>query len=302
VEGRVVTAAPELIEVSGGHSFLECPRWHDGHLYASDFFTREVLRWGDDGPPETVVTVPHQPAGLGWAPDGGLLVVSMTDRRLLRWDGRGLAEVADLRGSAPWHCNDMVVDGAGRAYVGNFGWDEQTDPVIVPTMLHRVDPDGSVHIAAEGLVCPNGMAITPDGRTLLVAESFAARITAFDRAPDGSLSNRRVWAAFADREFDTLPDALDAGVLIPDGIALDAAGCLWVADCVGTAVSRVAEGGDIVDVISTGDRSPVAVALGGPELRTLFICASERYPYRRGHPRDLRSGQMLRIDVATAAA
>ena len=197
--------------VSSGHSFLECPRWHNGALYASDFYTKQVLRWHAGGGPETVCTVPGQPSGLGWTPEGKLLVVSMLDRRLLRLDGNSLVDVADLGGYAPWHLNDMVVDAEGRAYIGNFGWDDDSDPLIVPTVLLRVDPDGAVAVAAEDLVNPNGMAITPDGRTLFVNETFASRVTAFDRAPDGTLTGRRTWAAFAERPHRTVPDALASG-------------------------------------------------------------------------------------------
>jgi sugar lactone lactonase YvrE len=283
--------------VSRGHSFLECPRWANGTLYASDFFTGEVLNWAD-GSPRPVVQIPGQPAGLGWTPDGDLLVVSMLDRRLLRWDGDALHEVADLSDAAAWHCNDMLVDGQGRAYIGNFGWDEQTDPVIKSTSLHRVDPNGQITEACTGVVCPNGMELTADGATLLIAETFAARISAFDVAIDGTLSNRRVWAAFSSHEFETLDEAFAAGVVLPDGIALDSAGGLWVADCVGRGVSRVLEGGEVTDFVSTGDMSAVAVALGGPDLRTLFICCSLPYPYDSGHPRDQRAATMRSIEVA----
>jgi sugar lactone lactonase YvrE len=283
------------VVMSSGHAFLEGPRWHNGQLYASDFFNHRVLRWDGDGAPETVCEVPAQSSGLGWTPDGDLLVVSMTDRRLLRFDGVELVEVADLSRYATWHCNDMVVDEEGRAYVGNFGWDEATDPVIKSAVLQRVDPDGSVHVVAEDLVCPNGMAISPDGRTLYVNETFAARVTAFDRAQDGSLTNRRTWASFTDERFTTVPEALAAGVILPDGMALDAEGAIWLADCHGSGATRVAEGGKVLDHISTQDHATFAVALGGPDRRTLFLCTT--FPYGAGDPSTQHESTMRRCQV-----
>lgn len=275
---QIRASASEPSLVSAGHSFLECPRWHDGALWASDFYTHEVLRWpGGEGRPETVCTVPGMPAGLGWTPEGELLVVSMADRRLLRLDGDTLVEVADLSSEAPWHLNDMVVDAEGRAYVGNLGWDDETDPVVVSTVLLRVDPDGTVAVVADELVNPNGLALTPDGRTLLVNETFAARVTAFDRAADGTLSNRRTWAAFAERPFRTVPEALESGALLPDGMALDEEGALWLGDCRGSGAVRVAEGGERLDFVSTGPDAAFAVALGGPARRTLFLCTGPAY-------------------------
>jgi sugar lactone lactonase YvrE len=287
--------------MSSGHAFLEGPRWHEGALYASDFFQHEVLRWAGDGPPETVCTVPAQPSGLGWTPDGALLVVSMVDRRLLRLDGDELVEVADLSEHATWHCNDMVVDGDGRAYVGNFGWDEATDPVIKPAALQRVDPDGSVHVVADELICPNGMAITPDGRTLLVNETFAARVTAFDREPDGSLTNRRVWASFSDTTFETVPEALAAGVILPDGMALDAEGALWLADCHGAGATRVAEGGEVLDRVSTAPHASFATAIGGTAEAPLLFCATT-FPYGAGDPRVQHESTMRSCPIAVPAA
>lgn len=173
--------------LSDGHRFLEAPRWHSGQLYASDFYTRRVLRWGPERRPVTVREVPGEPSGLGWEPSGNLLVVSMTDRRLLRLVAGELVEVTDLRDRVPWHLNDMAVDPDGRAYIGNLGWNDEIDRRIQPTVLLRVDSDGSVAVAAEDLVNPNGMAITPDGRTLMVAETFAARVTAFAIGDGGVL-------------------------------------------------------------------------------------------------------------------
>jgi sugar lactone lactonase YvrE len=285
--------------LSEGHAFLEGPRWHDGHLYASDFFLKRVLRWAGDGDPETVCEVEMMPSGLGWTPGGDLLVVSMLDRRLLRLDGDELVEVANFFDQADWHGNDMVVDDAGRAYVGNFGWDESTDPEIKPTVLLRIDPDGSVTVAAEDLVCPNGMAISPDGGTLFVAETFAARVSAFDRADDGTLSNRRVWASFLDDPPGTLPELLAIDVILPDGIVVDAEGALWLGDCHGSGTARVAEGGEVLDFVSSGDHATFAVALGGEEGRTLFLCTN--VPYGKGDWTASHQGTMRSCEVDVPA-
>jgi sugar lactone lactonase YvrE len=286
--------------LSEGHTFLECPRWHDGHLYASDFFTSRVLRWAGGDGPETVCEVDGMPAGLGWAGDGTPLIVSMLNRKLLRLRDGALEEVADLFDQADWHCNDMVVDDAGGAYVGNFGWDEGSDPTIRATSLLRVAPGGAVTVVADDLVCPNGMAITDDGTTLLVNETFAARVTAFDRASDGTLSNRRVWASFLDDPPPLLPDLLAADVVLPDGMALDAEGALWLGDCRGSGAARVAEGGEVLDFVSTGDHATFAVALGGDDGRTLYLCTN--IPYGKGdwtkeHKAAMRS---CRVDVPRA--
>jgi sugar lactone lactonase YvrE len=236
------------------------------------------------------------PAGLGWTPDGDVLIVSMEDRRLLRLEDDGtLANFADLSGHAPWHLNDMVIDRDGRAYVGNLGWDDENDPVIVSTVLLRVDPDASVTVAAEDLVNPNGMAITPDGRTLLVNETFAARVTAFDRAADGSLSNRRTWASFADGPFRTIPEAFSSGALLPDGIALDTSGAVWLGDCRGRGATRVAEGGVRLDFVSTAPQAAFAVALGGPRRTTLFLCTGP--PYGDTDPASVRAGALQAVEV-----
>jgi sugar lactone lactonase YvrE len=286
--------------VAEGHSFLEGPRWHGGRLYASDFFTHRVLAFEADGAAETVCHVPGRPSGLGWMPDGSMLISSMVDRRLLRLVDGELVTVAELRDHAAWHCNDLIVDGQGRAYVGEFGWDEGADPTIQPGRILRVDPGGAVSVAADGLVFPNGMAITPDGRTMLVAETFAARISAFDRDGDGALSGRRTWAAFSDREFATTVEAIAAGVPLPDGIALDAEGALWVADAVGPAAIRVREGGEIVDAVATGEQASFAVALGGDDRRTLYVCAA--VPYGSGDPSAHYAARLLAAQVEVPGA
>src|SRR5258706_4577520 len=176
----------EVVCLANGYSFLEGPRWKRNRLYVSDFYTRQVISVDDSGACERVCTVPGQPSGLGFAPDGALLIVSMQDRRLLRLESGSLSEVADLRAVAPFMCNDMLVDAKGRAYVGNFGWDSERDPTLHSTCLALVHPDGTVAVAAQDLIFPNGIVQSPDGRTLLVAETFAARVSAFDVALDGT--------------------------------------------------------------------------------------------------------------------
>jgi len=244
-----------------GLCFPEGPRWHDGSFWFSDMHAKRVVRAGLDGKAQTVVEVPERPSGLGWLPDGRLLVVSMRDRSLLRLEPGGkLARVADLGGIAAFDTNDMVVDRAGRAYVGNFGFDLIAGESQKTTSLARVDPDGSVHVAATEVMFPNGVVITPDDRTLILGETFAARLTAFDKAPDGTLSRRRVFAQ------------LEGGA-VPDGIALDAEGAVWVASPTTGECLRVHEGGRVSRRVR-GSELAYACALGGPDRKTLFICTA----------------------------
>lgn len=255
--------------------FAEGPRWHGGRLWFSDMHAREVVVVDEAGARETVVEVPGSPSGLGWLPDGRLLVVSMEDRRLLRFEDGRLVEHADLSALAPFHCNDMVVDRHGRAFVGNFGFDLHGGERVRDTCLLRVDPDGTAHVVAEDLGFPNGSVVTPDGATLIVAESFGKCLTAFDVTADGALAHRRTWAAV---DFH------------PDGIALDAEGCIWAASPIEPwGFMRVAEGGAIRERIAVADRGGFACALGGTDRRTLFLLeAIESSPHvnpRRGNAR-----------------
>ena len=271
--------------LADGFVFLEGPRWHDGRLFVSDMHDDRVLAVGLDGRVERILDVPTQPSGLGWLPDGRMLVVSMTDRKLLRVDRGGVAVHADLSAIATFHANDMVVDGHGRAYVGNFGWDYESGAPVRKTALALVHPDGRVVRAAEDLAFPNGMVLTPDGRTLIVAETFAQCLTAFDVAGDGGLSNRRLWAS--------------VDPVFPDGICLDAAGAVWVASPLSNEVVRVREGGDVADRIATG-RHTIACTLGGPDRRTLFVLTSEAI--RRDEARPKRSGRIETVPVDVAGA
>lgn len=238
-------------------TFPEGPRWHKGRLWFSDFYVHEVVAVDLKGNRETIVEVPNQPSGLGFLPDGRLLVVSMVDRKLMRLDEDGLVEVADLSDLAPYHCNDMVVDAQGRAYVGNFGYNYAAGEPERSTVLILVTPEGEVQVVAEDLAFPNGTVITADGQTMVIGESSGNRLTAFDIETDGSLSNRRIWAP------------LDVP---PDGICLDAEGCIWVAvpDEPGGFI-RVAEGGEVKERIDLEDRGGYACMLGGEDRRTLFM-------------------------------
>ena len=243
-----------------GIYFGEGPRWRDGHLWLSDFYAHKVLKVTPDGSRSHVATVLEQPSGLGWLPDGSMLIVSMKDRKLMRLAGGNLTEHADMSSIAAWHCNDMVVSADGRAYVGNFGYDHYSEPEEKTANLVRVDPDGSVHLADSGLKFPNGSVITPDGKTLVVGETRGNRLTAWDIAEDGSLTNRRVWA--------------DLGKNFPDGICLDEDGAIWVADPRLKETIRVREGGEITHRISTADFGSYACMLGGDDRKTLYICTA----------------------------
>ncbi|MBY0276140.1 SMP-30/gluconolactonase/LRE family protein, partial [Candidatus Binatia bacterium] len=226
--------------------FAEGPRWHEDRLWFSDMHAHEVVAVDEHGKRTTIAKIPGSPSGLGWLPDGRLLVVSMQDRRLLRMDDGRLVEHADLSSLAPFHLNDMVVDARGNAFVGNFGFDLHGGEKTRPTCLIHVSPDGRARVAAEELGFPNGSVITPDGGTLIVAESFAQRLTAFHVAADGTLSDRRVWAK------------LD---FVPDGIALDADGCVWAADPVTPgSFRRVAPDGAVRQQIDAGGRGAFACA------------------------------------------
>jgi sugar lactone lactonase YvrE len=244
-----------------GLRFPEGPRWRDDRLVFSDQHDGLVRSVTPAGDVATVVAVPQRPSGLGWDPQGRMLVVSMDDRRLLRLEGDDLVEVADLTPHAPWHCNDMVVDAAGRAYVGNFGFDLDGGADVVTTTLVRVDPDGAISVAADEMRFPNGTVITPDGGTLVVGESWAGVLTAFTIAADGSLSDRREWAKLQGA--------------VPDGICLDAEGAIWSACPLTGRVLRVREGGEVTDVVTADRRGAYACMLGGAHRTTLFVCTAD---------------------------
>ncbi len=256
-----------LVAFVEGLRFGEGPRWHEGRLYLSDIADGKVLAVSEAGKTEIVAELDGRPSGLGWLPDGRLLVVSMEDHTLMRLEGDRLVPFADLSRLCGGHANDMVVSASGHAYVSNIGFEIEgvafEDLDIRPTHLIRVDPDGSVHSAASDVMSPNGVALTPDGRTLVVGESAAMCLTAFDVAADGSLSRRREFAR------------LEGGATV-DGLCLDAEGCVWVASPTTREFLRVREGGEVADRISTGERHAIACVLGGEGRRTLY-CITNAY-------------------------
>jgi len=267
-----------------GLYFGEGPRWRNDRLWFSDFYDHAVKSMDASGTVRTELEIDDQPSGLGWLPDGRLLVVAMHRRRVLRVDPDGVKLHADLSAVAAHHTNDMVVDAAGRAYVGNFGFPldaelkaRGVESVIADhptTNLARVDPDGRVHVAAADMHFPNGCVITADGRTMIVAETLAMRLTAFDIGADGTLTNRRVWA--------------ELGMRAPDGICLDAKGHVWIANAIAPECLLVAQGGEIVDTVET-DQPCFACMLGGRNRRTLYMMtapsssADVASAARRGH-------------------
>jgi sugar lactone lactonase YvrE len=221
--------------------------------------------------------VEGQPSGLGWLPDGSMLVVSMTDHRLLRrYPDGSIEEHADLTGHCGGLLNDIVVDTQGRAYVGDFGFDLMTGADPKPTSLKRVDLDGTVTVVAEDLWFPNGMVITPDGMSLIVGETFAGRYTAFSISDDGSLDQRRVWAQVSpEPSHASLAADLEAVGFAPDGCTLDREGHIWAADAEAHRCARVAPGGDVVDEVPMPDGLQCfACMLGGAQGRTLLMCAA----------------------------
>ncbi|MGE0045257.1 MAG: SMP-30/gluconolactonase/LRE family protein [Hyphomonadaceae bacterium] len=254
-----MTRTPRL--VLEGLAFPEGPRWRAGELWFSDMHAHEIVAMKPDGSRRTILTHDHPVSGLGWLPDGRLLFVSMDDRKLMRREEGGqIVQHADLSGVATWHANDMVVDAQGRAYVGNFGFSLHPPEDPKPARLARVDPDGRTHVAAGDMMFPNGSVITPDGKTLIVGESWGRRLSAFDIAADGALSNRRVWA-------DTQP-------AVPDGICLDAEGAIWIASPPTNEAVRFREGGEALERVAC-ECGAYACMLGGADRKTLFILTAE---------------------------
>jgi len=271
----------ELRPLLQGLVFPEGPRWHEGKLWFSDMHAHQVRTVNLDGRAEDIVEVPTWPSGLGWLPDGALLIVSMTDRKLLRYSSSELRIHADISRLASCYCNDMVVDGRGRAYVGNFGFDFFSGSAQKPAELVLVDPDGSSRVAATGLDFPNGSVITPDGKTLIVGESLGHRLTAFHIEDDGSLINQSVWAELGDA--------------VPDGIALDAENGLWVASPLSRELLYVEQGGKLARRIKC-DSMPIACALGGPGRKTLFVLLADSI-----NPDECRAKKSARIDIMDVA-
>lgn len=289
----------ELAVVLDKLSYLEGPRWHDGRVWVSDFYTHQVLSARADGSDLRVeAAVPHQPSGLGWLPDGRLLIVSMRDDVLLRREPSGeLVVHADLSEFCTGHLNDLVVDAAGHAYVGNFGFDLMGGGDLRTASLVRVDPDGSAAVVASDLYFPNGSVIIGDD--LVVNETLGNRISAFPIAADGTLGERRDWARFGDPPTATaFGDVLGQLVVGPDGLCADAEGAVWAADALGNRAIRVIDG-EIVQTVDAGT-GVFAVALGGDDGRTLFLCTAPSFAEHER--RDTRDAALLAVQVEVPAA
>lgn len=265
-----------------GLTFGEGPRWHDGKLWVSDMHAQRILTCDLDGQIEEILKVANRPSGLGWLPDGRLLYVSMLDSSLYVY-ADGTSELyADLKPFCGGDPNDMVVDSQGRAYVGNFGFDMLGGEEMRGADLVLVGLDQKPRVVASDLIFPNGSVITPDGSKLIIAETFANKLTTFDiNAGNGDLSGRRTFADLGDRT--------------PDGICLDAEGCIWVSCFVNGEYVRVREGGEITHRIDVGKDAAVACMLGGTDGKTLFLLTSDTDVER------LTNGDSdCRIEIVTA--
>jgi sugar lactone lactonase YvrE len=260
VPGNSSAAVPPTLLT--GLVFGEQPRWHDGRLWLSDWGRRHVLAVDLDGNVETILEGSGFPLCVDWLPDGRLLVVSAREGLLLRREPDGsLVTHGDLNGvSARPPGNELVVDGRGNAYVNGPGFDLASGEPFAPGAIALVTPDGAARQVADDIAFPNGMIVTPDNATLIVADSYGKALIAFDVDDDGGLSNRRTWA--------------DLGDGVPDGICMDAERAVWYADVPNRRCVRVREGGETVQTIEL-DRGGFACALGGPDRMTLFIVATE---------------------------
>ena len=266
-----------------GISFGEQPRWHEDRLWFSDWGPREVLAVDLNGKSEVILRAPSFPCCVDWLPDGRLLLVSAREGRLLRREPDGtLVTHGELNGvSTPPAGNELVVDGRGNAYVNGGGFNLMAGEPFAPGIVALVTADGSARQAADGLAFPNGMLVTSDNATLIVAESYAKRLTAFDIGTDGSLLGRRVWA--------------DLGEGVPDGICLDADGAVWYADVPNKRCVRVREGGEVLQTIEL-DRGCFACALGGSDRKTLFMMATEWHGPARMFA-EPRTGRVLMVQA-----
>lgn len=279
-----MTADPRIATLSAGYVYPECPRWHAGRLWFSDQYGLTVHSLTVDGVASQVARVSGRPSGLGWGRDGHLLVVSMLDHALLKAvDGR-LSPVASFEDHHTGPSNDMIVSSSGAAFVGNIGFDFYGGEPARNTVLTRVDPDGSVHVAADDLNVPNGMVFRDRERELIVAESFGHRLTAFAVNEDWSLARREVFA--------------DLDGAIPDGICIDIEDAIWFASIERHEVVRVRRGGEILSRISTYPEQPYACALGGPRGSTLFICTARSDEPTVDGP---RTGLILTVEVDVPA-
>lgn len=295
----------ETTTIASGFSFLESPRWHEGALYASDFYSQRVLRFDASGTHETVCSVPGRPSGLGFSPDGSLLVTSMLNRAVMRWDGRRMSTHAQFGSLITGYANDMLVTPEGWALVGSFGNSDDDPDSLQRTGLVRISPDGVADVIAPGLVFPNGIVFMPSHAEIIVAETFAARLSAFDYSvgADGrpELGAGRTW-----KQFGEAPEYLDIAratrelEVLPDGLAVDADCAVWVASSNSHAALRVSSGGEILESIDVGELSVYSLALGGADGRTLFMCCSP--PLGTNDPRNTNESVLMAARVDAPAA
>lgn len=273
--------------VAGGFVFPECPRWRDGALWFADCHDGKVIRLAPSGEVLESFELPGKPAGIGFLPDGDMLIVSIGELCIYRRDAAGkLHRHADLSGIHSHHSNDMVVDRAGNAYVGEIGFHVGVDPDR-PTAFALVRPDGTVSESGRPVLTPNGAVITPDGKTLIVGESLGRRLTAYDIGADGMLSNQRLFAQL---------DELD----IPDGICLDAEGCIWSTSPFSSSIIRVSPTEGVVERITFDDTRPYACMLGGEDGRDLYLCCAPDHDPAKTVP--VRKGEMRRLRVPVPGA
>ena len=284
----MTTSTPSVL--LDGLVFPECPRWHQGTLWLSDMGGHKVLTVDAKGRSEVIASV-QRPAGLGFLPDGRLLMVSEADPFLRRLDPDGLRTVADLSSLGSVVLNDMVVDKDGRTYIGDDAFDMAAGTPPRPGRLILVTPDGDPRVVAEGLNFPNGMVITPDGKSLIAAETIGRCLTAFDVATDGSFTGRRLFADLG---------VIGASGILPDGICLDAEGAVWVASLATGEFVRVTEGGAITDRIPVPGKWAVACTLGEEDRRTLFMCTARTTPEDLAQGKSAGSIETIRVDVAGA--
>ena len=273
------SSPPEVATLLAGIAMGESPRWHDNRVWFSDWGAREILAVDAGGRSEIMLRTPFDlPFCIDWLPDGRLLIVAGRENRLVRWEPDGsLVTHADLRAVSDGTWNEIVIDGRGNAYV-NGG----------PGIIALVTADRTVRQVADGIAFPNGMAITPDNRTLIIAESHGKKLTAFDIAADGGLSNRRIWA--------------DLVTGVPDGICIDAENAVWYADVPNKRCVRVREGADVLQTVGV-DRGCFACMLGGHDKKTLFIVAAEwRGMEKIAEVARARTGQLLTIETLVPGA
>ncbi|OLF13912.1 hypothetical protein BLA60_01635 [Actinophytocola xinjiangensis] len=279
--------ADTKVLVDSGLVLCDGPRWHNDTLWFSDLYGGHVYTVDHSGRLEQVLPVAAGPSGLAFPADGSLLVVSQHDQRILRRAADGTVTThADLAGYARHDANDLVLDSSGRAYVSSFGYDLAAGAPLEPAPLVLVDTDGAVSVVADGLRFPNALVLTDDERTLLVSETEGHVITAFDRAPDGTLGGQRVWA--------------DLGDLRPDGMCLDAEGQLWIACLEAEAVVRVAEGGRETARVTTPGRWATACMLGGRHRRDLYVLTARTSPEMLARGEFHGAVEVVEVDVPGA--